>query len=143
MLYAASLGLSIVIGNWVVTLLHRHGGLSKSSAGLVGALTLMLGIVTRPLGGWILHERPRRDARRRRREPRRGRGRNGGARDRRAGADRRSSERRSSGSPRGFRSRPPFTGAALTRPDAPAAAVGFVNGAAAFVTLVGHAARRA
>src|SRR5581483_2467130 len=26
-LYAASLGLSIVIGNWVVTLLHRHGGL--------------------------------------------------------------------------------------------------------------------
>src|SRR5438552_4523939 len=32
---------------------------------------------------------------------------------------------------------PSFTGAALTRPDAPAAAVGFVNGAAAFVTLVG------
>ena len=32
---------------------------------------------------------------------------------------------------------PSFTGAALMRPDAPAAAVGFVNGAAAFVTLVG------
>jgi hypothetical protein len=32
---------------------------------------------------------------------------------------------------------PSFTGAALTRPDAAAAAVGFVNGAAAFVTLVG------
>jgi hypothetical protein len=32
---------------------------------------------------------------------------------------------------------PSFTGAALTRPDAPAAAVGFVNGAAAFVALVG------
>ena len=58
-LYAASLGLSIVVGNWVVTLLHRHGGLSKSTAGLVGALTLVLGVATRPLGGWILHERPR------------------------------------------------------------------------------------
>src|SRR5262249_54040490 len=46
-LYAASLGLSIVIGNWVVTLLHRNGDLSKSAAGLVGALTLSLGVATR------------------------------------------------------------------------------------------------
>ena len=35
-LYAASLGLSIVVGNWVVTLLHRHGGLSKSTPGSSG-----------------------------------------------------------------------------------------------------------
>ena len=59
-LYAASLGLSVVIGNWVVTLLHRQGGLDKGSAGAIGALTLALGIVTRPLGGWILHARPER-----------------------------------------------------------------------------------
>ena len=59
-LYAASLGLSIVIGNWIVTLLHRQGGLDKGSAGAIGALTLALGIVTRPLGGWIMHARPER-----------------------------------------------------------------------------------
>src|SRR5205085_7163331 len=57
-LYAASLGLSVTVGNWVVTLLDRHGGLSKGSAGAVGSLTLVLGIVTRPLGGWILRAHP-------------------------------------------------------------------------------------
>ncbi|HST25709.1 MAG TPA: MFS transporter [Gaiellaceae bacterium] len=135
-LYAASLGLSVVIGNWVVTLLHRHGGLSKGGAGLVGALTLILGVGTRPLGGWILRERPERMraavivslvA--------------GGV-----GTAALATARPLGvaivgaalvGLAAGIPFAPAFTGAALTRPHAPAAAVGFVNGAAAFVTLVG------
>ena len=135
-LYAASLGLSIVVGNWVVTLLHRNGDLSKSTAGLVGALTLVLGIVTRPLGGWILHEHPRRV-------------RAAVAGSLVAGAFGTVALAVSKpvglavvgaaliGLAAGIPFAPSFTGAALTRPDAPAAAVGFVNGAAAFVTLVG------
>src|SRR5581483_10316501 len=57
-LYSASLGLSVTVGNWVVTLLDRHGGLGKGAAGAVGSLTLALGVLTRPLGGWILREHP-------------------------------------------------------------------------------------
>ncbi len=135
-LYAASLGLSIVIGNWTVTLLHRNGGLDKGTAGAIGALTLVLGIVTRPLGGWILHARP--------------------ARMRRAvGASLFAGAAGTLllaaaepvplvvcgaafvGLAAGIPFAPAFTGAALTRPDAAAAAVGLVNGAASVVALVG------
>jgi len=135
-LYAASLGLSIVVGNWVVTLLHRHAGLSKGAAGLVGALTLTLGVATRPLGGWILRERP-------------GLTRLSVAASLVAGALGTAALTASGpvalavigaaliGLAAGIPFAPSFTGAALMRPDAPAAAVGFVNGAAAFVTLVG------
>lgn len=135
-LYAASLGLSIVIGNWVVTLLHRHAGLSKGAAGLVGALTLTLGVATRPLGGWILRTRP-------------GWTRLAVAASLVAGALGAAALTLSGPVPlavlgaaliglaAGIPFAPSFTGAALMRPDAPAAAVGFVNGAAAFVTLVG------
>lgn len=58
LLHSASFGLSVVIGNWVVTLLERSGGISTGRAGLAGALTLALGIVSRPLGGWLLRTRP-------------------------------------------------------------------------------------
>jgi MFS transporter, NNP family, nitrate/nitrite transporter len=134
-LYGASLGLSIVIGNWVVTLLHRHGGLDKGTASAIGALTLVLGIVTRPLGGWILHVHP--------------------ARSRLAvGASLLAGALGTLllvvaspavaavgavlvGLAAGIPFAPAFTGAALTRPDAQAAAVGFVNGAASVVVLVG------
>src|SRR5262249_23412692 len=57
-LYSASLGLGVTVGNWVVTLLDRHGGLGKGAAGAVGSLTLALGIVTRPLAGCILRQHP-------------------------------------------------------------------------------------
>jgi MFS family permease len=135
-LYAASLGLSIVIGNWVVTLLHRQGGLDKGTAGAIGALSLALGIVTRPLGGWILRSHP----------------------DRMRAAVGSSLLAGSAGTLLLAAAKPPalaaagaalvglaagipfasaFTGAALIRPDASAAAVGFVNGAASVVALVG------
>ena len=57
-IHAASFGLSVLIGNWVVTLLERAGGLSSGVAGAVGSLTLLLGIATRPLGGWLVRTRP-------------------------------------------------------------------------------------
>ena len=56
--YAASLGLSIVIGNWIVTLLERSGDVGSSAAAIVGGLALLLPILSRPLGGWILRAHP-------------------------------------------------------------------------------------
>lgn len=48
--HAASFGLSVIIGNWAVSLL-RHDGYGQRLAGVVSALTLLAGFVTRPLGG--------------------------------------------------------------------------------------------
>lgn len=60
LLYMASFGLAIVLGNWVVTLLERAGGYSNATAGLVGSLILGAGIVSRPLGGWLARAYPER-----------------------------------------------------------------------------------
>jgi Major Facilitator Superfamily len=49
-LHTCSFGLSIVAGAWITALLTRHG-LGHRSAALVGALVLLLGGLTRPLGG--------------------------------------------------------------------------------------------
>src|SRR6476660_6702141 len=46
--HAASFGLSVVLGNWVATLLQRGGHESAHVAGLVGGLVLFLGVVSRP-----------------------------------------------------------------------------------------------
>ena len=40
----------MIAGNWVVTLLERDGA-SPATAGALGGLVLLAGIVTRPLGG--------------------------------------------------------------------------------------------
>lgn len=56
--YMASFGLSVIIANWVVTLLERAGGYDDQVAGAVGALTLLVGIVSRPLGGWLTRQYP-------------------------------------------------------------------------------------
>ena len=58
--FAASFGLSVVVGNWVVTLLEDTTGLSTATAGALGAATLLLGVVSRPLGGWLLRTHPAR-----------------------------------------------------------------------------------
>ena len=47
---AATFGLAVVAGNWVVPLLERQGA-SSTAAGLAGGLVLFVGIVTRPAGG--------------------------------------------------------------------------------------------
>jgi len=135
-LYAASLGLSVTVGNWVVTLLDRHGGLGKGAAGAVGSLTLALGIVTRPLGGWILHARPERM------RAAVGASLLAGAAGTLLLAAAKPPVLAAVGAAlvglaAGIPFAPAFTGAALTRPDASAAAVGLVNGSASFVVLAG------
>jgi MFS family permease len=135
-LYSASLGLSVIAGNWVVTLLDRHGGLSKGSAGAIGSLTLALGIVTRPLGGWILREHPAHT------RLAVGASLAGGAAGTLLLAVAEPPVIAALGAAlvgiaAGIPFAPSFTGAALLRPDSPAAAVGLVNGAAAAVILVG------
>ena len=42
----------------MVELLQRHSHLSDGAAAVVGALTLLLVVVSRPLGGWILDRHP-------------------------------------------------------------------------------------
>jgi MFS family permease len=129
-MHAASFGFSVVVGNWIVTLLERGGGYSAGVAGAAGALTLFLGIFTRPLGGrWV---------------------------DRRtllrtsfvAGGAGTAvlafapplpvavAAAAVVGLAAGIPFAPAFAGAARVRPDAPALAVGFVNLAAALVILV-------
>jgi len=134
--FAASFGLSVVIGNWAVTLLVRDGGTAAAVAGAIGALTLLLGIITRPLGGWLLRHRP------------------SWTRVLLAGSVVAGSAGTLAlaaaeplplvvagaaivGLAAGMPFAAAFTGAALTRPDAPATAVGLVNGAAALTIVVG------
>ncbi len=57
---AVSFGFSVILGNWVVTLLQRTAGYDKGAAGAVGSLILILGIVGRPAGGVLARGDPRR-----------------------------------------------------------------------------------
>ena len=52
-IHALSFGFSVVVGNTVVTLLEHHGH-SKRSAAIAGSLTLLLGFFTRIAGGPLL-----------------------------------------------------------------------------------------
>jgi len=130
-MHAASFGLSVVLGNWVVTLLHRAGGVSEHAAGLAGGLILFLGLISRPLGGRLI-DRP---------------------------TILRASFLASAvgtlalavampfglavlgaivvGLSAGLPFAPAFAGASRVRPDAPGAAVGFVNMVGAVAILVG------
>jgi MFS family permease len=135
-LYMASYGIGLVLANWVVELLQRHSTMSDGAAAAVGALTLVLVVLSRPLGGWILEAHP--------------------------GLTRRALAASIVGGAAGTVAlivaepawlavvgalvvgigagipfSPAFTGAAAARPDAPAAAVGLVNTAANLVVLVG------
>ena len=132
-IHAASFGFSVIVGDWVVTLLEHHGH-SKGFASVAGSLTLLLAFFSRIGGGALL---------------------------RRNDASRWVAVSLALGgagavglalplSPAllvvaaaviGIASGVPFpmafAGAALERPDAPGAAVGFVNMWAAFVIVVG------
>ena len=135
-LYAASYGLGVVLANWVVELLQRHSEMSDGAAAAVGALTLLLVVVSRPSGGLDPAGHPRRARAVVAASLVAGTRRNARA----AAADPAwlaVPVRCSSGSAPGIPFSPAFTGAAATRPDAPAAAVGFVNTAANLVVLVG------
>ncbi len=137
-LFSCSLGLSVVLGNWVTTLLQREGGMNRGAAGAIAALTLVLGIISRPLGGWILQKRPRRI------RLAVGASLVGGALGSLAVAAPVAGTTPALavfgalliGVAGGIPFAPSFQGAASLRPDAQAAAVGFVNGAASMVILV-------
>lgn len=130
-MHSASFGLSVVVGNWVVPLLHRAGGVSVEAAGIAGGLVLFLGVISRPLGGRLID---------------------------RTRVIRLSFVASSAGIAllalaqplalmvlaaslvglaAGIPFAPAFAGAQRLRPDAPAAAVGFVNMIAAVTILVG------
>lgn len=134
--FAASFGLSVVIGNWAVTLLVRRGGESGAIAGAIGALTLLLGVVTRPLGGWLLRHRV----------PWMRMVLAGSVLAGSAGTLALSAAEplllavlgaAIVGLAAGIPFAASFTGAAMMRPDAPATAVGLVNCAAALAIVVG------
>jgi predicted MFS family arabinose efflux permease len=55
---AVSFGFSVILGNWVVTLLERTGGYRQDAAGAIGSLILLLGIVGRPAGGLLVRSLP-------------------------------------------------------------------------------------
>src|SRR4051794_23071004 len=55
-IHAMSFGFSVIVGNWVVTLLEHHGH-GKGVAAAAGSLTLLLGFFTRIWGGWLLAQR--------------------------------------------------------------------------------------
>jgi MFS family permease len=59
LLQAATFGLAVVAGNWVVPLLEREGA-SSSAAGVAGGLILFIGVATRPLGGVLAGHVPAR-----------------------------------------------------------------------------------
>ena len=132
-IHAASFGFSVVVGNWVVTLLEHHGR-SKEFAAAAGSLTLLLAFFSRIGGGALL---------------------------RRADASRWVAASLALGGAGavalalplpaalvivaaaviGLASGVPFpmafAGAALDRPESPGMAIGFVNAWAALVIVVG------
>jgi MFS family permease len=59
-MHAASFGLSIVAGNWIVSLLRDAGGHDAGVAGVTGGIALMLGAAGRPLGGVVARQPARR-----------------------------------------------------------------------------------
>ena len=134
-IHTASFSFSVIAGNWVVTLLERHGH-SKGSAAAAGSLTLLLGFFTRILGGSLL----RADARRARLWVAASLAAGG------AGAIALAAPlpfaalvaaSAAIGLAAGIPFATAFIGAAHARPDAPGAAVGFVNGWAAFAIVAG------
>jgi nitrate/nitrite transporter NarK len=52
LLYSVAFGSTVALSNWIAELLERHG--MRAEAGAIGGLILIAGVVTRPLGGWIL-----------------------------------------------------------------------------------------
>ncbi len=132
LLFSATFGITVVLSNWVAELLERDG---VGEAGLIGSLILVLGVISRPLGGWIVRQH--------------------GPRLRSAvGLSLLAGGLGSAllglvpstpgalvgcallGIGGGISFSPAFTGAAMLRPDAPGAAVGFVNATAATTILV-------
>ena len=133
--HTASFGLSVIVGVWAVSLL-QHDDYGRRLAGLIAALTLLGGLVTRPIGGRLLQRRPELAIRL-------------------VGASMlvgaagtvlllldvpvavRVAGAALLGLAAGIPFAPAFAGAQVTRPDAPAAAIGFINSCATLLIVVG------
>jgi predicted MFS family arabinose efflux permease len=132
-IHAATFGLNVVAGNWIVTLLERQGA-GATTAGLAGGTILLVGIVSRTAGGAVVARGIHRAVT--------------GWSLIAAGA---AAMLLAAGVPAGASALAaivfgiaaglPWTGlyvaAQRLRPDGPAAAIAFVNVAASFVILVG------
>jgi MFS family permease len=132
-IHTASFALSVIAGNWIVDLLDHHGR-SRRLAGFVGALILVLSLPTRPLGGRLLRSPLARGAL---------------AASIVLGAAGLAllatpaplavlvAASAVAGLAAGIPFAAAFSGAQRLRPDAPAAAVGFVNAVATLVIVAG------
>jgi MFS family permease len=58
-IHTASFGFSVILGIWTVSL-FEHDGYRSEVGGVIGALTLLGGLVTRPLGGRMMERWPQR-----------------------------------------------------------------------------------
>ncbi|MGZ4604718.1 MAG: MFS transporter [Blastococcus sp.] len=58
--HAVTLGLGVVLGNWVAVVLERVWGLAPGVAAALGSLVLLLAVVSRPLGGYLARRHPSR-----------------------------------------------------------------------------------
>jgi fucose permease len=132
-IHSFSFGFSVIVGNWVVTLLEHHGQ-SNSTAAAVGSLTLLLGFVTRVAGGALVQ---RRDASRVVADSLVLGGAAAVALALPLGLAGWVAAATVLGLAAGVPFAPAFTGAAAARPDAPGAAVGFVNAWAALTIVAG------
>jgi MFS transporter, NNP family, nitrate/nitrite transporter len=133
-MHTAAFGVSVVVGNWVVTLLEHHG-YSTALASTLGALTLGISVVSRPLGGWLMRNHPHR-------------ARVAVVASLAAGAVATLTLAASGpvalavvstlvvGMAAGIPFAPAFAGAARTRPDAAGAAIGMINMCGALLILV-------
>jgi len=133
--HTSSFALSVIVGSWTVSLLE-HDGYGRRLAGVVAALTLLTGFVSRPLGGRAFQRWGARAA------PLLAASMVAGAAGtvlllldlplavRIAGAT-------ILGLAAGIPFAPAFSGAQAIRPDAPGAAIGFINSCATLVIVVG------
>jgi cyanate permease len=58
LMMASPSGMSQILGTWIVTLLVKAGGWSTREAGLIGSLSLVGGVVARPISGWLMRAHP-------------------------------------------------------------------------------------
>jgi MFS transporter, NNP family, nitrate/nitrite transporter len=54
LVHTATFGLAVLVGIWVTTFLVHEFALSLVSAGAAGSAILALGVLSRPLGGWLI-----------------------------------------------------------------------------------------
>jgi predicted MFS family arabinose efflux permease len=57
-IHAVTLGLGVVLSNWVAVFLERVWGLRPGVAAALGSLVLLLAVVSRPLGGYLARRHP-------------------------------------------------------------------------------------